>query len=302
MNRDLKEAEEEHLDDWLIELWVYNKQEQNVNSFFHYSVLEKYLIMCGYKTDDKFEKEKKTKKEEEEEAIKKNEYETIEEIDFETFKSIDGFIKSGDADTNMKKQHKKFIFDEYILRDKNEIDMCYKRDMFDTYITNGNKINESRKNMNYELKYEYHEDMKINVSHYKDNLKEKLDNLKIIKQTLGIKYSFDKGEVNREKIKKLGDYLQKNLQNVKEIWGLDLRKFKKTDKMTDKVALGVLNQIWSRWGFNEIKMMDQKRKMIKGVSVDVSGFSMKPLKKYGMFDYCFDKTEYAEENEDDEMG
>jgi hypothetical protein len=29
---------------------------------------------------------------------------------------------------------------------------------------------------------------------------------------------------------------------------------------------------------------------------------MKPLKKYGMFDYCFDKTEYAEENEDDEMG
>jgi hypothetical protein len=72
--------------------------------------------------------------------------------------------------------------------------------------------------------------------------------------------------------------------------------------MTDKVALGVLNQIWSRWGFNEIKMMDQKRKMIKGVNVDVSNFSMKPLKIYGLFDYCFDKTEYAEENEDDEMG
>jgi hypothetical protein len=59
--------------------------------------------------------------------------------------------------------------------------------------------------------------MKINVSHYKDNLKEKLDNLKVIKQILGIKYSFDKGEVNRVKIKKMGDYLQKNLQNVKEI-------------------------------------------------------------------------------------
>jgi len=140
------------------------------------------------------------------------------------------------------------------------------------------------------------------VSHYKDNLKEKLDNLKIIKQTLGIKYSFDKGELNRGKIKKMGDYLQKNLQNVKEIWGLDLREFKKTDKMTDKVALGVLNQIWSRWGFNEIKRDDRKQKQIKGVRVDVSNFSMKPLKKYGMFDYCFDKTEYAEENEDDEMG
>jgi len=227
VKRDL--GEEEHLDDWLIELWMFNKQEQNVNAFFHYHVLEKYLTMCGYKTDDKFEQEKKTKKEEEEEeeAIKKNEYETIEDINYELYKTIDGFIKNGDADEDMKKQHKKFIFDEYILCKNDEIDMCYKREMFDTYITNGNKINESMKNMNYELKYEYNEDMKINVSHYKDNLKEKLDNLKIIKQTLGIKYSFDKGELNRVKIKKMGDYLQKNLQNVKEIWGLDLRKLKK---------------------------------------------------------------------------
>jgi hypothetical protein len=73
--------------------------------------------------------------------------------------------------------------------------------------------------------------------------------------------------------------------------------------MTDKVALGVLNQIWSRWGFNEIKRGERERiKTVKGVVVDVSNFSMKPLKKYDMFDYCYDKTEYAEENEDDEMG
>ena len=72
--------------------------------------------------------------------------------------------------------------------------------------------------------------------------------------------------------------------------------------MTDKVALGVLNQIWSHWGFNEIKMMDRKQKQIKGVRVNVSKFEMKPYKKYGLFDYRFDKTEYAEENEDDEMG
>jgi hypothetical protein len=143
----------------------------------------------------------------------------------------------------MKKQHKKYIFDEYVLRDKNEIDVFFRNRAFETYKTNWNKINESMKNMNYEPKYEYNEDMKINVSHYKDNLKEKLDNLKIIKQTLGIKYSFDKEELNREKLKKMGDYLQKNLQNVKEIWGLDLRNLKKTDKMTDKVVLGVLNQI-----------------------------------------------------------
>ena len=72
--------------------------------------------------------------------------------------------------------------------------------------------------------------------------------------------------------------------------------------MTDKLALGFLNQIWSRWGFNEIKMMERKKKQIKGVRVDVSNFSMEPLDKYGLFDYCFDKTEYGEENEDDEMG
>ena len=233
VKRDL--VEEEHLDEWLIKLWVFNKREQNVNAFFHYNVLEKYLTMCGYKTD---EWEENNYKEDNDIEFEMNDYKTIEEIDFETFKSIDGFIKSGDADTNMKKQHKKYIFDEYVLRDKNEIDVFFRNRAFETYKTNGNKINESMKNMNYELKYEYNEDMKINVSHYKDNLKEKLDNLKIIKQTLGIKYSFDKGEVNREKIKKMGDYLQKNLQNLKEIWGLDLREFKKTDKMTDKVALG----------------------------------------------------------------
>ena len=302
MNRDLKEAEEEHLDDWLIELWVYNKQEQNVNAFFHYSVLEKYLIMCGYKTDDKFEKEKKTKKEEEEEEeIGKNEYETIEEIDFELYKTIDGFIKNGDADEDMKKQHKKFIFDEYILCKNDEIDMCYKREMFDTYITNGNKIDESRKNMTYELKYEINEQLKINVSHYKDNIKEKLDNLKVIKQLLGIKYTFDRGEVKREKMKPLGDYLQKNLQDLKEIWGLDLRNFKKSDKFTDKVALGIINQIWSRWGFNKIKRDKEKKKQVKGVVTDVSDFNMNPSDKYILFDYCFDKTEYTEEN-DDEMG
>jgi hypothetical protein len=175
VKRDL--GEEEHLDDWLIELWVFNKQEQNVNAFFHYHVLEKYLTMCGYKTD---EWEENNFKEDNDIEFEMNDYKTIEEIDFETFKSIDGFIKSGDADTNMKKQHKKYIFDEYVLRDKNEFSISERNKGFETYKTNGNKINESMKNMNYELKYEYNEDMKINVSHYKDNLKEKLDNLKII--------------------------------------------------------------------------------------------------------------------------
>jgi hypothetical protein len=298
VKRDL--VQEEHLDDWLIELWVFNKQEQNVNSFFHYNVLEKYLTMCGYKTDDEWEDDKFKCNSNIE--FEKDDYKTIEEIDFETFKSIDGFIKSGSADENMKKQHKKYIFDEYVLRDKNELSISERNKGFETYKTNGNKINESMKNMNYEMKYEYNEDMKIDVSHYKDNLKEKLDNLKVIKQILGIKYSFDNETLNRVKIKKMGDYLQKNLQNVKEIWGLDLRKFKKTDKMTDKLALGFLNQIWSRWGFNEIKMMERKKKQIKGVRVDVSIFSMEPLDKYSLFDYCFDKTEYGEENEDDQMG
>jgi hypothetical protein len=298
VKRDL--VQEEHLDDWLIELWVFNKQEQNVNSFFHYNVLEKYLTMCGYKTDDEWEDDKFKCNSNIE--FEKDDYKTIEEIDFETFKSIDGFIKSGSADENMKKQHKKYIFDEYVLRDKNELSISERNKGFETYKTNGNKINESMKNMNYEMKYEYNEDMKIDVSHYKDNLKEKLDNLKVIKQILGIKYSFDNETLNRVKIKKMGDYLQKNLQNVKEIWGLDLRKFKKTDKMTDKLALGFLNQIWSRWGFNEIKMMERKKKQIKGVRVDVSNFSMEPLDKYSLFDYCFDKTEYGEENEDDQMG
>jgi hypothetical protein len=68
------------------------------------------------------------------------------------------------------------------------------------------------------------------------------------------------------------------------------------------VGLGVLNQIWTRWGFSEIKRGKREQKRVKGVVVDVSDFYMKPLEKYKGFNECFDKTEYAEENEDDEMG
>jgi len=57
--------------------------------------------------------------------------------------------------------------------------------------------------------------------------------------------------------------------------------------MTDKVCLGVLNQIWSRWGFNEIKMGKREKKQINGDRVDVSKFYMKPSKLFN--EHYFDK-------------
>jgi hypothetical protein len=113
------------LDDWLIELWVFNKQEQNINAVMHQSVLNKYLTMCGYKVvgfiGKKFwEHDKSSLK------FGGGEYDQIKDLDIEEFKEIDTLIKSGDASQNQKKLHKKFKFDEFVLSDQKSLDLLAK--------------------------------------------------------------------------------------------------------------------------------------------------------------------------------
>jgi hypothetical protein len=144
--------------------------------------------------------------------------------------------------------------------------------------------------------------MKTQISIFKDNKKEKLESLKEIKAEIGVKYTFDKNvEISKETLIKAGVYLQNNLKKMREIWGLDLRKFHKNHKWRDEQTLGILNQIWTRWGVNEIRRGKQERKRINGVRVDVSKFSIQPLGNYKQFDeHCFDKTEYGDNPENSE--
>jgi hypothetical protein len=287
------DKEEEHLEDWLIELWVFNKQEQNVNAFMHQSVLNKYLSMCGYTVKNDIKKMNDLVDEVLE--FKEDEYHEIVDISREEYDVIEIIIKTGDADELQKKQYVKYQFDNVILKDKNDLNIDVRSEMFNTYVKNTDKIKRTINNVDLELKYEANIELDDDdlASIYIDNTREKLARLKEIKEQLGVKYTFDRGEVKREKMKPLGDYLHKNLEVLKTEWGLDLRKFKKTDIWTDKVALGVLNQIWSRWGFNKIKRDKEKKKQVKGVVTDVSDFNMNPSKLYeGFNEHCFDRTEY----------
>jgi len=257
--------------------------------------------MCGYTVKNDIKKMNDLVDEVLE--FKEDEYHEIVDISREEYDVIEIIIKTGDADELQKKQYVKYQFDNVILKDKNDLNIDVRSEMFNTYVKNTDKIKRTIKNVDLELKYESNFELDDDdlASVYIDNTREKLENLKRIKEQLGVKYTFDKGEVKRDTLSKVGDYLQKNLQDLKEIWGLDLRNFKKTVKFTDKVALGIINQIWSRWGFNKIKRDKEKKKQVKGVVTDVSDFNMNPSDKYILFDYCFDKTEYTEEN-DDEMG
>jgi len=297
--RDCKE--DEHLEDWIIELWVYNKQEQNVNAFMHELVLDKYLSMCGY-TEGQLLKNYRMRYDDVPVEIQVKEYEKIKDLDMDEFRIVDTLIKSGEASQNHKKEHKKFIFNEFLLHDKDNIALVIKSGMFDVYTENTNKIKDAMVNADLELRYVYNENMKTQISIYKDNKKEKLESLKEIKAEIGVKYTFDKNvEISKETLIKAGVYLQNNLKKMREIWGLDLRKFHENHKWRDEQTLGILNQIWTRWGVNEIRRGKQERKRINGVRVDVSKFSIQPLGNYKQFDeHCFDKTEYGDNPENSE--
>jgi hypothetical protein len=174
--------------------------------------------------------------------------------------------------------------------------------MFDIYTKNSNKIKDAMVNMDLELRYFYNEGMKVKESHYKDKKKEKLESLKKIKSKIGVKYTFDNVELGKDTLQKVGVYLQENLEGLKEIWGLDLRVFKKNDEWSEKKCLGILNQIWTRWSFNEIKRGKREQKQKNGVRVDVSKSNINPIEIYRGFDeHCFDRTEYGEDIDEDDL-
>ena len=146
-----------------------------------------------------------------------------------------------------------------------------------------------------ELRYEHNKDMKTRVSIYKDNKKEKLESLKEIKAILGIKYTFDKVELSKETLGKVGSYCKTNLEKLKVIWGLDLRNILIGEEWTDKKTLGVLTQIWGNWGYHQIKRGKRRQKRVNGVLTEISSFNIQPTDKYTIFDeHCFDRSEYID--------
>ena len=177
--------------------------------------------------------------------------------------------------------------------------------MFDVYMSQGDKIDKTLENNRFEKRFLYEEGDfdKCNVdkarpSIYIDNTHEKLQRLDELKNMMGVKFTFNKGEISRDILQKVGDYIHDNLEVMKVEWGLDVRakptKKPKTEGESQKYTLGLLNQILGKWGFQEIKMGVRQRARCEkgGKRVDVSKFNLQTQEKYNAFDeHCLDKKE-----------
>ena len=114
---------------------------------------------------------------------------------------------------------------------------------------------------------------------------------------LGVDRSYDTATITRKNIEETGEYIKANIDQLTDKWGLDLRSHTKKgtdDNDINKGTLGFLNQILGKWGFQEIKRSEnRKRKLDKKTNkrVDVGGYELRPKKEYVDFDeHCLCKT------------
>jgi hypothetical protein len=292
---------------WLLDLWAFTHQERNTNAFLHESVINEYLRMCGYTGHDL----KPTKKEEKalkecdiEEYYDDNEYQTIKELTKSEFEDVDILVKKGLAEKIHKQQRKKFEFDNYILINKNDTGLSDRERMFQSFVRESSKIKETKENVIIEQKFSVDGELYVTPSVYVNNLKEKVARISTLTKILGVEFSYDTATITHDKIENTCEYIKIHINELKTEWSLDLRchnkktgkKEEKTGKKEEKTGkkeeLGVLNQIFGKWGFQKIYRGEQKRKTCKktGKRVDVSEYILRAADKYEDFDeYCLNK-------------
>lgn len=222
--------------------------------------------------------------------IDDNKYLEIADLTHEEFEAIDLLIKKGEATKVHKQQRKKGEFDNYILRgDKDLIDKNIRASMFATFVTNSSKIQDTKNNAF--LERSFSENGEVNrydiPSIYVNNTKEKLESLAQLTKLLGVDRSYDTATITRKNIEETGEYIKANIDQLTDKWGLDLRSHTKKgtdDNDINKGTLGFLNQILGKWGFQEIKRSEnRKRKLDKKTNkrVDVGGYELRPKKICG---------------------
>lgn len=327
VDRDAREKT--HLSEWLIDLWVFNNQEKNMNAHHHERVLNRYLKMCGYNQPKpavapvpacdievttstaydflvltilfamthiaRYLVSQNNPAMGDEEDEKLGEYQMIKSISLDEFTEHDACIRRGDATTDVKKEHRKYVFDHELLNHHHLLNVETRSEMYDVYINNKEKINSSVKNARLEKRYRANRadpfkdgSFECGESIYTDNKIEKLERLEAISNILGISTTYEtesQTEIPRENIEHLGAYIEANLATLKTEWGLDMKNFKKhKGDWTEKLTLGFLNQIFSKWGFTNVARGKQSRKRVDGKRVDTSTFLIVPDKQFAQFE------------------
>jgi hypothetical protein len=283
---------------WLVDLWVFTHQEKNCSALLHEDVINEYLRICGYKSEDLVptrKQQRALRKCEIDEDFDDNDYMEIEELTHDEFDAVDLLIKKGEADKCHKQQRKKYEFDNYILIDKSLVDVKVRASMFKDYVRDSSKIQSTKNNVFIERSFSVNGELdKYDTpSIYVNNLKEKVERITTLTRLLGVGHSYDTATITRENLDSTGEYIQANLAALGSEWGLDLRYHVTNDKDTNKKTLGILNQILGKWGFQKITQGKRQRKTCKATKqvVDVSKFELQTDSKYTLFnEYCLHKN------------
>lgn len=277
---------EKKLKEWVKHLWCYNEKELNTNARYHESLINRYLLMCGYtkkKMDKELEIEEEDVSVEDDDNIPNDtptyEYEDIEDIDYSYSEEIYIKIVKGQADTRDKLEYIKHDFNYNVLYKHKKIDLEIRKSMFQAYLQHKDKILEKIRNINYEQDKEYH----MRCSMYHDNVEQKRESIMIIKNLLGIENSFDTNEISRDKLEIMRQYFNENVDYIQDTWKLDKKfwfnKLKAEPKTNiHKRTIGTLQTIFSKWVGSDFKQGERKRIWINKKEVDVSKFETKPQK------------------------
>jgi hypothetical protein len=284
----------------MMELWAFTHQEKNTNAFLHEDVINEYLKICGYTAQDLVPTRKQTRElraEEIKSVHDDNDYLKIKSLTPDEYGEVDLLIKKGQADTCHKQQKKKHVFDNYIIVSDDTIGLEARAEMFKAYVRDSSKIEETKTNVSAERSFSVNGEIdKYNTpSVFVNNLKEKVERISALTKLLGVEYSYETASVPHETIAATCEYIQLNIDALKTEWSLDLRYHVVNEKDTLKKSLGVLNQIFGKWGFQEITRGKQKQKRCKstGKRFDVSDYELRTDKKYTQFDkYCLHKTNW----------
>ena len=249
------------LKNWVMDLWVYNKREKNINKFYHKELIDRYLHMCGY-VEDKFNG-----------IIVKGQltgssypYDDIDDILKQDKEDIYNRMVMGEASQKDKLQYFKYEFKEKI--DIKKFKLPQIGVMWDTYLQSSTKIEKILTNVKHEIGYS---DCYDYVSIYQDNVEAKNESLKHIMKIMNVEKSFNEHTVERKVLDDLRNYFTEHIEQMKNVWGI---KF--YENSSDKALIGSVKKIFTSWCGSDFKMGKQERKRVNGDRQDVSKYKLMP--------------------------
>jgi hypothetical protein len=267
---------------WLKWLWVYNRQEDNVSTFKHEDVLYRYLDMCGYTIENETEVGlgiEDIELTQQELTVLVNAglelYDEIKDVPSHVVNDIMERVQYGKASMEEKLQARKFYFNT-LLKDHHTIRPEVKRILFSHYSKNTENIKQKIRNCQIERQTFLKKD---NISVFCDNYEQKYRKITELTSTLKLEGTYELNKVvDRETLGKCVEEIFTERDLLTKIFSLRVQGKKKQSEFTQ--GLDILNQIFTSWGFTELKVDNtnsRRRKKVNGKLVYWDNYIVSPM-------------------------